>query len=154
VSFATRTWVTGEIVTAAIGNAQWRDNLNYLYGSSGDVTLYGTANLILGGNYRAESGAFRIHRHPYANERHLESGTVLITTGSSVASSASASFTNAFAATPVVMATAQWAGAGGASSNVPVAAVSSVSTTGCTVWGGPGNGWTNQPVAWLAEGQD
>lgn len=30
MAFATRTWVTGELVTASIGNAQWRDNLDLL----------------------------------------------------------------------------------------------------------------------------
>src|SRR5262245_52476393 len=30
MSFATRTWVTGELVTASIANAQWRDNLDLL----------------------------------------------------------------------------------------------------------------------------
>lgn len=28
-----RTWVTGELVTASMGNTHWRDNLNYLYGA-------------------------------------------------------------------------------------------------------------------------
>lgn len=103
--------------------------------------------------YKDTAGSvMRTHRHPYANDRHIESGTVLITTGTNVAGSASASFTDAFASAPVVMATAQFAGsapAGGVS-----AFVASVSTTGVTVWGAPGSGWTSQPVAWLAEGAD
>ncbi|MDP1615163.1 MAG: hypothetical protein Q8L68_05140, partial [Methylococcales bacterium] len=34
-----RTWVAGEIVTAALGNTHWRDNLRYLKGLDGAVTL-------------------------------------------------------------------------------------------------------------------
>lgn len=30
-TFATRDWTTGEVVTASIANAQWRDNLNVLW---------------------------------------------------------------------------------------------------------------------------
>ena len=34
-----RTWVSGEIVTAALGNAHWRDNLRYLKGLDGVPTI-------------------------------------------------------------------------------------------------------------------
>lgn len=34
-----RTWVVGEILTAALLNVHLRDNVNYLYGSTGQVTL-------------------------------------------------------------------------------------------------------------------
>jgi len=36
---APRTYVAGEVITAAIGNAQWRDNERYLKGLDGDVTI-------------------------------------------------------------------------------------------------------------------
>lgn len=39
MSFATRTWVAGELVSAAIANAQWRDNLAYLHGDAGPISL-------------------------------------------------------------------------------------------------------------------
>ena len=39
---APRTWVAGEIITADIGNAHWRDNLLYLKGT-GEATVLGNA---------------------------------------------------------------------------------------------------------------
>jgi len=36
---APRTWVAGEIVTAALGNTHWRDNLRYLKGLDGVPTI-------------------------------------------------------------------------------------------------------------------
>lgn len=36
---APRTWATGEIVTAVMGNAHWRDNLRYLKGLDGVVAI-------------------------------------------------------------------------------------------------------------------
>lgn len=47
-----RTWVAGEVVTAAIGNAHWRDNLAYLHGDAGNIT-YGNAALIVQDGYGA-----------------------------------------------------------------------------------------------------
>lgn len=37
---APRTWVTGELVTAAMGNQQWRDNELFLYGVRTDERAY------------------------------------------------------------------------------------------------------------------
>ena len=34
-----RTWVTAEIITAALGNTHWRDNLRYLKGQDGSPTF-------------------------------------------------------------------------------------------------------------------
>ena len=36
---AYRTWVAGEVVTAAIGNEQWRDNGRYMHGDDGVPTI-------------------------------------------------------------------------------------------------------------------
>jgi len=44
---ATRTWTTGEIVTAAHGNSYWRDDLEYLKGRAGPITL--EDNIVFGG---------------------------------------------------------------------------------------------------------
>ena len=48
-----RTWVAGEVVTAALGNTHWRDNLRYLKGLDGAVTIGADLtvdNLITAGN--------------------------------------------------------------------------------------------------------
>ena len=48
-----RTWVTGEVVTAALGNTHWRDNLRYLKGLDGPATFesdYTVSNLVTAGN--------------------------------------------------------------------------------------------------------
>ena len=45
---APRTYTTGEVITAAIGNTHWRDNLRYLKGLDGAVTT--EDDIIIGGN--------------------------------------------------------------------------------------------------------
>ena len=45
---APRTWVSGELVTAAIGNVHWRDNLSYLKARTD--TLISGAPFVFGGN--------------------------------------------------------------------------------------------------------
>lgn len=114
------------------------DNVKYLHGDSGDIVLAGSANLTLQGNFRAENGTFRIHRHPYGNERHIESGAIPSGGGS-------ISFTNAFALAPAV--------AVGSGSGSGVAQVTAVSTTGATF---AGVTWATYTASgyWIAEGVD
>jgi len=94
----------------------------------------------------------RVHRHPYANERHIESGTVAVTTsGVNGSGTASVSFTDAFASDPVVVAVNDRSGTPNA-----FAYISGLSTSSVTVGlqNTNGVGPTTGAVAWIAEGQD
>ncbi len=74
-----RTWVTGEVVTAAIGNTHWRDNLRYLKGLDGDVTI--EANIVTAFNVdgvdvsaHAAGDAYAQHSNNIGNHTHQTSG--------------------------------------------------------------------------------
>ncbi len=81
---APRTWVTGEVVTAAIGNTHWRDNLRYLKGLDGAVTIEDALtvdSLVTSGNVdgvdvstHAGGDAFVQHGNNIGNHTHQTSG--------------------------------------------------------------------------------
>lgn len=90
---------------------------------------------------------YRVHRHPYANDRHIESGTG--TTAGSVNSTLSVTFTTAYTATPVVTAVVFQASL----YSIPSIAVQAESTTGCTIQTASGASPAySTPVRWHAEG--
>ncbi len=74
-----RTYVTGEVITAAIGNTHWRDNLRYLKGLDGDVTI--EANIVTAFNVdgvdvsaHAAGDAYAQHSNNIGNHTHQTSG--------------------------------------------------------------------------------
>lgn len=104
----------------------------------------GSGNYSIGGNYRAESGGFRVQRHPYVNERHMESGVVLVTNNTF----ASVSFTNAFASAPIVVGSAVYTDPTSNGGHV----VNSITTTGFQISQNTGAATLN--MNWIAEGVD
>ncbi len=79
-----RTYVTGEVITAAIGNTHWRDNLRYLKGLDGAVTIEDALtvdSLVTSGNVdgvdvstHAGGDAFVQHGNNIGNHTHQTSG--------------------------------------------------------------------------------
>jgi len=134
---APRTWVVGEVVTAAQMNAHVRDNLVYLKGGAGAITI--DSGVTVTGSVTA-SGAVT-----GTNIRHHERGSVGVTAGST--SNDSVSFATAYGAAPVVVANIL-----GTSAQPGYAAPVSVSTTGATIghtdFQTPGTG----TLSWLAAG--
>lgn len=94
----------------------------------------------------SSGGTMRVHRHPYANARHIESGSV--TLGAGGGASVSITFTDAFSSPPNVIVV------GTAGNGFPY--VSAVSTTGATFtsFSSAPSTWGSQTVYWIAEGVD
>lgn len=130
---APRTWTIGEFVTKAIMDTHIRDNLLFLKGQSGTVTLDETVKFGAAGK-----GTLIGHRHPYGSDRHVESGTFSGTDSGSGASG-SVAFTRTYGSAPNVVVMV----------NGVVVTVSSVSTTGFN-WSFSGTG--TRTGYWIAEG--
>lgn len=143
-------------------NADVRSAINFIDGTNGsvtvadnsgsdrvDVTVDVASSPTFSGTVTAAElvyNGMRAHRHPYANDRHVESGSV--TTSGGVAA---VSFTSAFSSTPSVVATI--VGSAGTSSNF--AAIQSASTTGVTLLAinlSSGNASGTFTIHWHAEG--
>lgn len=117
------------------------DDIKYLKGGDGTVDL--GAAVVNAGVVTSSDGTsrMRVHRHPYASNRHIESGTVSF---ANVSATPSASFTDAFSSAPVVTCT----GLSGAT-----AYPTSISTTGVT-FGASTWASTSGTSYWMAEGAD
>lgn len=185
---------TGDLITASIWNGDLGDNLKYLHGDAGRVTINNglkaasTAalgipilevnNTVAGktfGFYLADDGVarftfdgvldniitvdssgvvktgaalMRVHRHPFANDRHVESGKAAYTTNGSGVATGSVTFTDAFTAAPVVCLTAEQTGA-----NEVRAFITAISTTGFS-WQTAGASAVSGNIHWAAEGPD
>jgi hypothetical protein len=151
---APRTWTVGEVVTAAMMNAHVRDNLKYVHGDSGTIDL---ADALRFGN----ASTLRGHRHPYANDRHIESGTLSASLASGAVTNSSPTFTDAFASAPNVTVgffnqTDPTGGNTSGNGNPAIAWISALSTTGLTIY--IRNNSNSNPSTivgyWIAEGQD
>lgn len=133
---APRVAAVGDVFTAAWVN-EISGDLSYLRGDAGGVTLIAQVS---GGTQ------MRAHRHPYGNDRHIESG--IVTTSGGVAA---VSFTSAFSSTPAVVATI----VGSAGSVGNYAATQGASTTGVTLLAistSSGNASGTFSIHWHAEG--
>lgn len=118
--------------------------------NAGD-TAYGTLNAVLTDQ---SGGAMRVHRHPYANPRHIESGSVSVTTTGTAptSGSVSVSFTDAFSAAPVVVCCADTSTGG---TSYEFASANGTTTTGATlVVFAPTAGPVTTKINWVAEGAD
>lgn len=87
--------------------------------------------------------SMRVHRHPYTNHRHIETGQVAI---GNAPASVSITFTDAFAATPAVIAMGGSPGGG--------LYRSAVSTTGATIGSWTAASMSASTIHWYAEGND
>lgn len=83
----------------------------------------------------------RVHRHPYANQRHVESGQQTYTLG---AETRSVSFTDAFSSAPSAV-------MHGSQVNGDEGKINSVSTTGFSLINNSGG---TQVIGWITEGPD
>lgn len=120
-------------------NAHIRDNENYLKGTAGAVLVQDALSF-------GVTSQMRGHRHPYANERHVETGTASNVTGGSNTNSSALTFTSAFASAPVVVCDMQF----NTGTNVRAAAPS---TTGFTMYFSNSTGGTLTVIGnWIAEG--
>jgi hypothetical protein len=154
---------TGVLITAAIWNAQVSGNHAYLHGDAGTITYTGPTTLMTSagdllltstsGTVRtvagallcdASNGLMRVHRHPYANARHIESGVSSLAPGAAVV----VTFTDAFAAAPAVTVSAAFAGATGTS----YASMDTVTTTSVRIINSHAS--STLAIHWHAEGQD
>lgn len=140
---AANTVVAGTLYLATDSLALYRSE-----GAANTWTLVGlitdgSGNFSVGGNFRAENGGFRIHRHPYASERHMESGKT------SIASNAfsSVTFTNAFSVAPTITCTVEETDATQNGGNV----INSIGTTGFSV---AQNSGVTHIVDYIVEGAD
>lgn len=133
---------TGDLITAAIWNQNVVNNVAYLHGDTGTVSLaagltVGSANLTAG---EAFLNSARAHRHPYGAARHIESGRVAFDT-----QPVTVTFTQAYSSGVVVV-----AGLGnGIGNKAPTA--ESISTTGFVLHGDAGVGLF---VHWISDGPD
>lgn len=105
--------------------------------------------LLAGSAGGVKANGLSVHRHPYSNDRHIESGGVSVTTsGANGSGSAAVSFTSAFSATPTVVASTQGV--------TPMSAghTDSASTSGFTAYAANfnGTGPSTLTVNWHAEG--
>lgn len=132
----------GNIVSMDAGANGWR-----VLNQAETITLASldtSGNLTLSGARVAFASPYRAHRHPYANDRHIESG--LVTT--SAAADVAVTFNTAFAGTPNVTSTAH---DGSAASHAPM--TNTVSTTGFNIsCYTAANAREAVGVAWEAEG--
>lgn len=128
-------WVASTPLPASDLNTHVRDNLTYIKGVLGGSDLQ---NVTVHANKLLTQGGLRVERHPYANNRHVESGSTAMTAGS-----LSVTFTDAYAVAPAVVAISN-------ASNLDLF-LSARSTTGCTITAA---GASTQVICWIAEGQD
>lgn len=147
------------IVTAAQLNTHLRDNTGYLHGDAGTVTFAATLNAPL--LLDASTGpSRRVEQHPYANNRHIESGTWSIgsmLTGTT--QNSTINYTTAYAVAPAITLGCRADGDNGTNSNattIPLQAwLYTVNTTGFIVYvRNTSNGTITSYLMWLAEGQD
>lgn len=143
-------------------NADIRSALNFIDGTNGtvtvadnsgsdrvDVTVDVASSPTFSGTMTANEVVYngmRAHRHPYANDRHVESGTATTSSGS-----VGVTFTSAFSAAPHVA--VGIVGSGGSVSNF--AAQQSAATTGVTLLAinpASGNLSGSFNIHWIAEG--
>ncbi len=125
------------MVTAANMNTYLSDELTYL-----KAVLDGTdlQNVAVHANKTLSQGGMRVHRHPYANNRHIESGS-----GTGTGSQTySVTFTDAYGTAPRVVATLT-------SDAGTVVCALSILTTGCTI---KHYGTNDLSSNWIAEGAD
>lgn len=162
--------ISGQVTAAALKNvdkagvqqnADVRSALNFIDGSNAsvtvadssgndrvDVTVAVASSPTFSGTVTANElvyNGMRAHRHPYSNDRHIESGVA--TTSSGVVA---VSFTSTFASTPHV--TLGIESSSGVATHFP--AYQSAGTTGVTVLsiGLDGNAAGSINVSWNAEG--
>lgn len=132
--------------TAVAGTLYFATDTLELYRSNGAAWVLvgrvpdGSGNFSITGNFRAESGGFRLQRHPYPNERHIETGAFSAPIGQQIVS-----FTNAFGVAPVCVATPD------SSNNSDSVVVLNRTTTNFQVWTSTAS---TILVCWMAEGQD
>lgn len=107
-----------------------------------------------GRSIKLDNNAFRTHRHPRNNDRHVEGGVVAVgAVGNGAIVNKAVTFTNAFASVPTVQVTNNGQ-TGGDPYATPIVA-HSISTTGFTIGvRGTGGAVSALSVGWLAEGQD
>lgn len=145
-----RTWVAGETVTAALLNTHVRDNTQHVYNAISGVD---TQNVAVHANKTLTQGGLRAQRHPYANERHMESGTNnhgSLNAGTN-SSGVAITFSNAYASAPSVVVSAT----GSTYPAESTAAASNVTTTGFTLTARNLASVSQTVVAcWQAEGAD
>jgi hypothetical protein len=128
-------WTASTPLPAATLNTHLRDNLTYLKGVLGGSDLQ---NVAIHANRTLSQGGMRVHRHPFANHRHIESGSAAMTAGS-----LSVTFADAYAVAPAVVAMSN-------AINLDLFC-SARTTTGCTI---TASGASTQTICWIAEGQD
>ncbi len=98
-SFVIAAWIAGD--TQHRWNVEGSGCMRWGPGNAApDVTLYRDAANVLKTDDDLVVVDMRVHRHPYAGRRHIESGSVAV----AHASYTDISFTNAYASAPVVVA--------------------------------------------------
>ena len=128
-------WVASTPLPASDLNTHVRDNLTYLKGVLGGSDLQ---NVAIHANKTLTQGGMRVHRHPSANNRHIEAAAAAMTGGS-----LSVTFADAYAIAPIVVAMSNTTYLG--------LYLSARSTTGCTIVAA---GASTETICWIAEGQD
>lgn len=142
---------TGDLVTASIWNGDVVNNLKYLHGDAGTTDLINTLRFGNGSTLRG-------HRHPYSNDRHIESGSATASLATSAETSASVTFTDAYAVAPQIAVSGD--SADGSAGNSPIMPVfvwaTGVGTTGFTLRYRSGTNTNPQTATarWISEGQD
>ncbi len=128
-------WVASTPLPATDLNTHVRDNLTYLKGVLGGSDLQ---NVAVHANKLLTHGGMRVQRHPFANNRHIESASTAMTAGS-----LSVTFTDAYSVAPAVIALSN--------TDALSLLLSARNTTGCTITAA---GASTQTICWIAEGQD
>lgn len=127
------TRATGDLITASIWNTDVVNNLAYLHGDAGTVTLAATLDF---GQTTGRLGM----RTAYSSDHFLESGSASCPVGATAVT-----FAHAFSSAPnVVIAVVD-----GTSSRSAAVTVTGISTTGFTIENGNGS---TVSVCWLADG--